>query len=280
DQVAEMRRRVKSLKHLVSIDRADGETPSLQTFLEQGQNAKEVQWADAGGNVDRLVGLVPTGGTTGPAKGVCVSSLSWQTFIEMAAHYRHVPGIQPVCLTTAPLSHAAGVVAFALCPLGASNVILPRFDASEVLRSIEEHRITHIFLPPTALYALLAHPDLAQYDYRSLRVLLLAASPVSPDRLQRAVEVFGPCVCQSYGQTEAPMLMTFLDQQTVAAAARGDHPERLRSCGKATYAVRLAIMDDQGTLLGPQQTGEIVARGSLVSPGYHNLPEATAEVRT
>jgi fatty-acyl-CoA synthase len=280
DQVAQMRARVNSLRHLVCLDTADAGNSSLESFMEQGVDVQEVDWADPGGNTDRVVGLVPTGGTTGPAKGVRVTSLSWQTFVEMAAHYWHIDGIDPVCLTTAPLSHAAGVVAFALFPLGITNVILPRFDALEVLRGIQEHRVTHIFLPPTALYALLAHPDLGKYDYSSLRVLLLAASPVSPDRVQRAVEVFGPCVCQSYGQTEAPMIMTFLDQKTVAAAARGDHPERLRSCGKATYAVRLAIMDDAGHLLPPHQTGEIVARGSLVTPGYHNLPEATGEIRT
>ena len=76
------------------------------------------------------------------------------------------------------------------------------------------------------------------------------------------------------------MLLTWLDRKTVAAAAAGDHPERLRSCGKATYGVRLGIMDEQGNLLSPNETGEIVARGALVTPGYHNLPEATAEIRT
>ena len=75
------------------------------------------------------------------------------------------------------------------------------------------------FLPPTAFYALLAHPDVEKFDYSSLRVFLLAASPVSPDKLKRGVEIFGPCMCQCYGQTEAPMLLTWLDQKTVAAAA-------------------------------------------------------------
>jgi len=159
-------------------------------------------------------------------------------------------------------------------------LVLPAFDPQAVLENIPNHRVTHMFLPPTALYALLAHPRVEDFDYSSLRRMLIVAAPVSPDKLKEAVKVFGPCVCQSYGQTEAPMYMTWLDPGTLAAAAAGNHPERLRSCGRPTLAVRLAIMDDEGELLPPGQAGEIVARGALVSAGYYNLPEATAEIRT
>jgi acyl-CoA synthetase (AMP-forming)/AMP-acid ligase II len=199
---------------------------------------------------------------------------------EAANHCLRCDDIEPVCLSTAPLSHAAGVVAFAMFAMGATNVVMPAFDALEVLQNIPRFRVTHLFLPPTALYALLAHKKLGDFDYSSLRRLLIAAAPVSPDKLKKAVEVFGPCLCQSYGQTEAPMYMTYLDPATLAAAAAGVHPERLRSCGKPTLAVRLAIMDDDGRLLPPLQTGEIVARGALVSAGYYKLPDATAEIRT
>ena len=280
EQAKELRARVPALRHLVCIDAENQGNPSLARFMEQDTQMAEPEWADPRGNPDRLVGLVPTGGTTGPAKGVRVTSDSWGAFTEMAAHYWQCEGCLPVCLSTAPLSHAAGVVAFALFTLGATNVVLPRFDAEAVLRNIELHRVTHLFLPPTAFYALLSHPDVRERDHSSLRLFLLAASPVSPDRVKQGVQVFGPCICQCYGQTEAPMLLTWLDRKTVAAAASGEHPERLKSCGKATYGARLAIMDDQGNLLPPHQTGEIVARGALVTPGYHNLPEATAEIRT
>ena len=280
EQVREIKKLVPLLRHFVCIDAEIDGDPSLESFMQRGEGAEDLDWGDANGNLNRMVGLVPTGGTTGPAKGVMVTSLSWGTMTELANQNLRCDDIEPVCLSTAPLSHAAGVVAFAMFSLGATNVVLPAFDALEVLQSIERYRVTHVFLPPTAFYALLAHPKLGDFQYSSLRRLLIAAAPVSPDKLKKGVEIFGPCLCQSYGQTEAPMYMTFLDPATVAAAAAGDHSERLRSCGKPTLAVRLAIMDDGGKILPPGKTGEIVARGALVGGGYYNLPEATAEIRT
>src|SRR5690606_1469785 len=113
-------------------------------------------------------------------------------------------------------------------------------------RAIEQYRVTHMFLPPTALYTMLAHPKVRDYDYSSLRYFLLAGSPVSPDKLRHAVEIFGECLCQSYGQTECHMIATWLPPETVAAAVRGEHPERLASCGKPSYSVRIELMDDEG----------------------------------
>jgi acyl-CoA synthetase (AMP-forming)/AMP-acid ligase II len=86
-------------------------------------------------------------------------------------------------------------------------------------------------------------------------------------------------MCQSYGQTECHMIATWLPPDVVADAARGNHPERLLSCGQPSYSVRVEIMDDDGRLLGPGEVGEIVARGGLVGDGYFEMPEATAEAR-
>jgi acyl-CoA synthetase (AMP-forming)/AMP-acid ligase II len=279
ERVQEFRARCPALRHCICIDVEDGGNPSLETFLAQNPAAVEIEWGDASGNPEHLMGLVPTGGTTGPAKGVMVTNAAWGTMVEMASHYWRCEDAEPVCLTTAPLSHAAGPVAFAMFPLGATNVVLPGFDALEVLRSIERFHVTHIFLPPTAFYMLLEHPEVRNLDCSSLRVFLLAGAPVSPDKLKRGIELFGPCMCQCYGQTEAPMLLTWLDQKTLAAAAAGDHPERLRSCGKATSAVRLAVMDEGGRILPPGIPSEIVARGSLVTAGYYKMREATVAIR-
>ena len=279
DEVERVTAKVPTLSHLVCLDAKGASAPLLDEFMGLGSSAPYVDLGDPQGNPDDLVGLVPTGGTTGPAKGVRVTNLAWGTMTEMATHYWRTDAREPICLNTAPLSHAAGVVAFTMFTQGATNLIMQGFDALEVMRHIERYKVTHLFLPPTAFYGMLSHPRVHDFDYSSLRLFLLAGSPVSPDKLMKGVEIFGPCMCQCYGQTESPMLLTWLDQRTVAAAAGGDHPERLRSCGKPTSAVRLAIMDDSGRLLPPGERGEIVARGSLVTPGYFNMPEATAEIR-
>jgi fatty-acyl-CoA synthase len=186
----------------------------------------------------------------------------------------------PVALVSAPITHAAGPIALSTLSLGATQVILPGFDAERVLSTIDECKVTHMYLPPTALYQLLASPHLPEHDYSSLRIFILVGSAVSPEKLRIAVETFGPCMCQGYGQVEAPMIVTWLPPEIVAAAARGDHPERLASCGKPTRSVQVGIMDDDGNLLPVGESGEIVVRGALVTHSYFEKPEATAEVRT
>ena len=278
--VTALKAKAPSLTHFVCIDRSNDGDPSLAEFVG---DAKAEDWRDdfatANGNPDDIVGIFPTGGTTGPSKGVIVVNSGWGTMIETAQGAWDGRTDDPVCLTVAPITHAAGPVALASMSFGATQVILPAFDPENVLRTIEARKITHMFLPPTALYGLLDCPALGRYDTSSLRLFLLAGSPVAPERLKRAVEVFGPCMGQSYGQVECPMIATWLPPEVVAAAAAGDHPERLASCGRPTRSVKIGILDDDGNELGVGEVGEICARGALVSKEYFEKPEATEEIR-
>ncbi len=274
----EVRAAVPSIRHVICLDREGDDHPSLATFMSTFGEKEIVDWGDASGNPDELVAIIATGGTTGPAKGVRILNRSWSQMLETIVNEMQ-SDLPPVCLATAPLSHAAGPFATAALAMGATIVVLPGFDAEGVMAAITEHRVTHMFLPPTALYSMLSHPRVDDFDYSSLRYFLLAGSPVSPDKLKQAVAVFGPCMCQSYGQTECHLIATWLPPDVVAAAAGGDHPERLASCGRASYSVRIEIMDDDGRLLADDDVGEIVARGGLVGGGYFEMPEATEEAR-
>lgn len=275
DDARQVAAQVPSIRRLICLDAADGAHPALDDFMLPQGAPDAPDLGDPVGNPDELTAIIATGGTTGAAKGVRVMNRSWGALTETIGNL--MPADNPVCLATAPLTHAAGPVAMAAVAMGATIVVLPGFDAEGVMRAIQTHRVTHMFLPPTALYTLLAHPNVRDYDYSSLRYFLLAGSPVSPDKLRQAVEIFGPCMCQSYGQTECHMIATWLPPHEVAAAARGENPERLASCGRASYSVRVELMDDDGNLLPAGEVGEIVARGGIVGGGYFEMPEATAD---
>src|SRR5262249_51138956 len=156
EQVDSIRQRVPGIRHFIRVDGEASDADSLAAFIDRGSAAAIPDWADAHGNLEQLMGLVPTGGTTGPARGVRVTNLAWGTMMELAMRYWRCEDDSPegpVCLCTAPLSHAAGPVAFAMFAMGGTNVILPGFDAGRVLRSIQHYRATHMFLPPTAFYS-------------------------------------------------------------------------------------------------------------------------------
>lgn len=277
--VAALKARVPSLKHFVCLDRRNGDDPSLDEFIAGFPKGELPDFSDPFGRMDEIVGIFPTGGTTGPSKGVNVTNLGWGTMLETLSDAVGGRTPDPVSLVVAPVTHAAGPVALGTLTFGATQVILPGFDPEKVLAAIEEHRVTHMYLPPTALYGVLNSPDLGKRDTSSLRIFILVGSPVSPEKLRQAVEVFGPCMCQAYGQVESPMITTWLPPEVVAAAAAGDHPERLASCGRPTRSVQVGIMDDAGNLLPPGERGEIVVRGVLVSKEYFEMPQATAEAR-
>lgn len=277
-EAAEIKSQVPTVRHMICLDKPEGGNASLEAFMATAPSDHFPDIGDPIGNPEELTALIATGGTTGPAKGVRVMNRSWGAMLETICNIMPVDkDTKPVSLATAPLTHAAGPVTMAALAMGATVVVLPAFDADAVMSAIEEHKVTHMFLPPTALYSLLGHPKVRDHDYSSLKYFLLAGSPVSGEKLKQAVDVFGPCMCQSYGQTEFHLVATWLSPEVVAAAAKGDHPERLTSCGQATYSVRVELMDDDGNLLPVGEVGEIVGRGGIVGGGYFELPEASAE---
>jgi acyl-CoA synthetase (AMP-forming)/AMP-acid ligase II len=279
DEVQRLRDLCPTLQHFVCLDRRMGDDPSLDEFIE-GVTADDFvePEVDAFGNLFDLVGIFPTGGTTGPSKGANVTNLGWGTMIETSADGMGGRTDSPVALVSAPITHAAGPIALSTLSLGATQVILPGFDAEDVLRTIAEYKVTHMYLPPTAMYQLLASPELPNHDYSSLRIFILVGSPCSPEKLRQAVEVFGPCMCQSYGQVEAPMIVAWFPPEDVARFAR-EAPERLASCGKVTRSIKVALLDDDGHEVPQGEAGEICVRGALVTHSYFEKPEETAEIR-
>jgi acyl-CoA synthetase (AMP-forming)/AMP-acid ligase II len=222
--------------------------------------------------------IFATGGTTGRSKGAVWTNRTWETLL--ANFWTCAPqSDHPVHLCVAPISHGAGVLAVMLLPRAATNVLMTKADPVAILQAIERHRVTHLFLPPTVLYALLSSTHLSDYDTSSLVFFLISAAPVSPDKLREALIAFGPVMCQSFGQAEAPFFLTYLSPEDhMIALASGEKAHILQSCGRPTMFSEVEIMDEAGRILGAGKTGEIVTRGNLVMAGYYKDPDATAAV--
>src|SRR4029450_6567391 len=153
-------------------------------------------------------------------------------------------------------------------------------DPGAILAAIEKYRVTHIYVPPTLIYMLLAHPDIAKYDYSSLEHMVYASAPMSVDKLVEAIKVFGPVLTQTYGQAEACMICTFFSPADHVAALATNTPHRLGSGGRVSPLMRLEVMDEAGRILPRGERGEIVVRGGLVMLGYYNNEAATREGST
>lgn len=274
--VREIARALPRISRLVCLDTQLDGYASLQTLMAEHEKAPV---PDIPEDPLRPVVMMQTGGTTGRSKAVVHSEACWATMIATCWTLTPFEG-RPVHLMAAPMTHGAGFLAYIWMAGGATSVVMDRVEPSWVLDAIEQHRITHMYLPPTALYSLLAYPGVRQRDFSSLKYFVVAASPVSPDKFKEAVEVFGPCMCQTYGQAEAPAFLTWLTPAQTAQAARDPaFAHRLRSCGKATLLSRVELVDDAGQRLPPGSTGEICMKGELRMSGYYKNEVATQEIR-
>ena len=225
---------------------------------------------------DDIAMLVGTGGTTGRPKGVMLTGHNIEAMSALTLmSYPFSP--RPRYLALAPLTHAAGVLCFPVMTLGGEIVIMAKPDLTELLSLVGRHRITHTFLPPTLIYMLLDAHGLATADLSSLQCLWYGAAPMSASRLEEALEKIGPVLGQLFGQSEAPMMISTLAPADHFHADGSLARERLASAGRPTPLTLVAIMDDEGHLLGPGQRGEIVARGPLVMAGYYKNPQASHE---
>jgi fatty-acyl-CoA synthase len=264
------------LPKLTTLVCLDGEFPGATRFGDWIGSGQVGQAGLAGPPDDDLVMLVGTGGTTGRPKGVMLTGGNIETMSALTLmSYPFQP--RPRYLALAPLTHAAGVLCFPVLTLGGEIVIMPKPDLADFLALVERHRITHTFLPPTLIYMLLDHAALDTTDTASLQCLWYGAAPMSASRLEEALARLGPVMGQLFGQSEAPMMISTLAPAEHFRADGSLATERLSCAGRPTPLTTVAIMDDDGHLLGPGQRGEIVIRGSLIMAGYYKNPDASAE---
>lgn len=250
----------------------------IETELNPWCAAYPATHPDVEYDLDDVVMLSPTGGTTGTPKGVMNTHRSVQTFVAhymLSCHYGH--GERPVNLAAAPMTHTAGLLSLPTTARGGTVVVVTKPDPGLMLSAIARHRVTEFFLPPTVIYRLLEVPGIETLDFSSLKYFLYGAAPMSVDKLKKAIKVFGPVMGGGYGQTEAPASIALLPPDQHFAGDMLASDERLSSVGRPSPLIRVEIMDERNCILATGETGEICVRGDLVMKGYYMAPDKTAE---
>lgn len=267
---------VPTLRQLVCIGGTDARAPTLEAWLGDTSDAPlDFRVPETAQGFQGA-----TGGTTGRSKLTVASNRFMLTGVMAWATCLHFDE-PPVNLAVAPITHAGGFVALGMGQFAGTTVMMATPDVGAMIDLIEQRRVTTLFLPPTLIYMLLAHPRAASADFSSLRYLIAAASPFAPEKIVEAVQRLGPVVCQAFGQTESGFPTTFMSPSELAAAVHNPAlRHRLLSCGRPTVIVEaMEIMDDTGRLLEAGETGEVVLRGPTMMDGYLDDEAATREIQ-
>jgi long-chain acyl-CoA synthetase len=220
--------------------------------------------------------MLYTSGTTGRAKGVRRLPGTPEQHDSARRIRTLVGGAKPGMRTAivGPMYHAgpASNARIALAE-AALIVVMPRFDAEELLRAIEAHRLTHLSLVPIMLVRMLKLPEdvRARYDVSSLEGVTHGGSACAPDVKRAMIAWWGPILSETYGSTEASL---------IAAVGSEDWLRHPGTVGRALPGTSVRILDEEGNILPPGRVGEIfVDSGPNALPfAYHNMPEERAKV--
>jgi acyl-CoA synthetase (AMP-forming)/AMP-acid ligase II len=274
DEARQILAAVPGIREAVCINGNGGVGKSLDAW-SQGCPAR---YESGSVDMDATFAIFPTGGTTGKSKGVVMNHRCIHTMFQNCySHFNYHDNTTH--LVVAPMTHSAGLLGCMHFARGGTNAIMSKAAPDLICDAIAKYSVTHLFLPPTVVYMMLALPDVKERDYSSLQHFLVGAAPTSLGKLKEAIAVFGPVMTEAFGQSEAPAAITAKAPWDYMDKDGQINERRLASIGRPCVNNIVAILDEQGAEVPRGEPGEICLRGELVTPGYYKNPQATAEVR-
>ena len=246
------------IKYLV----APGSETSMKHLLETGNPQFEAVYCDR----HEPAAILYTGGTTGVSKGVLLSHENIQTsyqnvsFSERSIH-------EDRCLCFLPLNHVFAQVHIMGSTIytGGSIVLQPGFELDRVLSAIKQHQVTKFYSVPTVYIRMLGIHDLKQ-QMKSIRYCFSAAASMAAELVREWKDRMALNIHEAYGMTESASMVTFNHY----------YQHVVGSVGTPANLVEVQIRGMDGSVLGPEEEGEICIRGTNIMKAYLNRPGETA----
>lgn len=216
--------------------------------------------------------IIYTSGTTGRPKGAELTHSNLMLNAILSANL-YQAGAEDKLLTVLPLFHifAMTVMMNAGIYRGATNVLLPRFDAEAVLGLMQKHQVTIFAGVPTMYWGLLNYQN-ENFDLEAiaanLKMCLSGGASLPVKVLEDFEAKFKVQILEGYGMSEGSPVVTFNQLAT------GRKPG---SIGKPVWGVEVKIVGEDGQDMPVGEKGEIVYRGHNVMKGYFNKPKANAK---
>lgn len=227
---------------------------------------------ERGPEVDDLAVIAYTSGTTGATPtGVMLTHAALASNALQLRHWSPElrPGDERI-LAVVPFSHSYGLTAgiHTGAMIGATLILLPRFDIEEVLRTIARERPSIFPGVPLMFQNLALFPGVRKFGIASIRLCISSGSPLPVEVQEEFEKLTRGRVVEAYGLTEAgPATHCF------PFAGRRRHG----SMGLPLPDTEAKIIDPEtGTELGPEQPGELLVRGPQLMSGYWKRPNETA----
>jgi long-chain acyl-CoA synthetase len=219
--------------------------------------------------------MIYTSGTTGNPKGVRRHAPGPDHERATEQLRRAVYGFRAgmVCALPGPLYHSAPN-SFGLRAVrdAVRTILMPRFDAEELLAIIEKHRVTHMFMVPTMFVRLLKLPQEVRrrYDVSSLEFIIHAAAPCPSDVKLAMIEWWGPVLHEFYGGTESG---------PVTLSSSPEFLARPGTVGRVVPGAIVRALDEDGNETATGTPGELFMRIPYYPDfTYHNQPEKRREI--
>ncbi len=215
--------------------------------------------------------ILYTSGTTGRPKGAEMTHSNLSLNAEYMATRVTPIDESSTCLVCLPLFHSFGqtVPQNAHVSAGGTMVFMSRFDPTEALSLMQEHRVSYFAGVPTMYFSILDSPASADFDPAALRYCVSGGAPMPVEVMLTFNERFSTTILEGYGLSET---------SPVASFNMLDRPQKPGSVGRPIEGVEFRLVDTDGEPVTESGTrGEIWIKGHNVMKRYYGKPEATAD---